>query len=138
MQRRADHVEGDDPARRHECFSCACCPPNIMRLLASVQHYLARIDDRTLFLHQFASAEIAAPLDHGTLEVAVSANLPWTGEVSVRVKQAPDGPAGLALRVPAWSGLPRLRGNGTRTPQRPATLGYLTGTRTRQPGDVLS
>jgi hypothetical protein len=138
LQRRADHLEGDDQARRHEWFSCACCPPNIMRLLASVQHYLASIDDRTLFLHQFASAEIAAPLDHGTLEVAVSADLPWTGEVSVRVKQAPDGPAGLALRVPAWSSPPRLRVNGTLTDPGPATLGYVTVTRTWQPGDVLT
>ena len=28
-------------ARRRPWFACACCPPNIMRLLASLQHYLA-------------------------------------------------------------------------------------------------
>jgi DUF1680 family protein len=138
LQRRSDHVEGDDPARRHEWFSCACCPPNIMRLLASVQHYLASTDGHTLFLHQFTGAEIAAPLDQGTLAVAMSADLPWTGEVTVRVKQAPDGPAGLALRVPAWSGTPRLQVNGERVDPGPAELGYLTLTRTWQPGDVLT
>src|SRR6201995_891874 len=138
LQRRSDHVEGDDPARRHEWFSCACCPPNIMRLLASVQHYLASTDGRTLFLHQFAGAEVTAPLGPGTLAVAVSADLPWTGEVTVRVKQAPDGPAGLALRVPAWSGTPRLRVNGELADPGPAALGYVTVTRTWRPGDVLS
>ena len=41
LQRRADHFEKDDPGRRREWFSCACCPPNIMRTMASLQHYLA-------------------------------------------------------------------------------------------------
>ena len=43
LQRRDDHYEKDDPGRRRVWFKCACCPPNIMRLLASVQHYLATV-----------------------------------------------------------------------------------------------
>src|SRR6202008_842781 len=38
LQRREDHFEEDDPGQRHAWFSCACCPPNIMRLLASLHH----------------------------------------------------------------------------------------------------
>ena len=49
----------------------------------------------------------------------MSADLPWTGEVTVRVEQAPAGPAGLALRVPAWSAPPRLQVNGERVERRP-------------------
>ena len=41
LQGRDDHYEEDDPGRRNEWFSCACCPPNIMRLMASLGHYLA-------------------------------------------------------------------------------------------------
>ncbi|HEY0716448.1 MAG TPA: beta-L-arabinofuranosidase domain-containing protein, partial [Streptosporangiaceae bacterium] len=138
LQRRSDHVEGDDPARRHEWFSCACCPPNIMRLLASLQHYLATTAGATLFVHQFTGAEIAAPLAGGTLGVVLSTDLPWSGEVTLRVTQAPAGPAGLALRVPAWTGTPRLRVNGELTDPGPARRGYLTVTRVWQPGDVLA
>lgn len=43
LQRRADHFEKDDRGRRREWFSCACCPPNIMRLTASLRHYLATV-----------------------------------------------------------------------------------------------
>jgi uncharacterized protein len=137
LQRRYDHVEEDDPARRHEWFSCACCPPNIMRLLASVQHYLASTAGDTLYLHQFTGATVTTPLAGGTLDVAVSADLPWSGEVTVRVTQAPAGPCGLALRVPAWSGSPQLLVNGEPV-QATAAQGYLTVTRTWQPGDVLA
>jgi uncharacterized protein len=137
LQRRYDHVEEDDPARRHEWFSCACCPPNIMRLLASVQHYLASTAGDTLYLHQFTGATVTTPLAGGTLDVAVSADLPWSGEVTVRVTRAPAGPCGLALRVPAWSGSPQLLVNGEPV-QATAAQGYLTVTRTWQPGDVLA
>ena len=54
LQRRADHFEKDDPGRRREWFSCACCPPNIMRLTASLQHYLATVSGGPLYVHQFA------------------------------------------------------------------------------------
>ena len=138
LQRRADHVEGDDPGRRHEWFSCACCPPNIMRLLASLQHYLATTAGDTLYLHQFTGAELSVPLAGGTLAVAVSADLPWSGEVSVRVTGAPDAACGLAIRVPSWTREPHLRVNGEQVAATQTDDGYLLVTRTWRAGDVLS
>ena len=34
-----------------EWFSCACCPPNIMRLIASLGHYVATVAGPVLYLH---------------------------------------------------------------------------------------
>ena len=48
LQRREGHCEKDDPGRRREWFACACCPPNVMRLLASAHHYVAAADGDTL------------------------------------------------------------------------------------------
>jgi len=138
LQRRADHFEGDDPGRRHEWFSCACCPPNIMRLLASLQHYLATTAGSTLYLHQYAGAELNVPLAGGTLAATVSADLPWSGEVTVRVTAAPEAECGLAVRVPSWSHEPRLRVNGEQAAATRTEDGYLTVTRTWRAGDVLS
>jgi hypothetical protein len=137
LQRRYDHVEGDEQARRHEWFSCACCPPNIMRLLASAQHYLASTAGDTLYLHQFTGATVQASLSGGTLAVTVAAGLPWSGEVTVQVTQAPSGPCGLALRVPDWTTAPQLLVNGEPVAAAP-DRGYLTVTRAWQPGDVLA
>ena len=50
LERRADHFEKDDPGRRREWFNCACCPPNIMRTMASLQHYLATVSGGTLYV----------------------------------------------------------------------------------------
>ena len=137
LQRRIDHFEKDDPGRRREWFSCACCPPNIMRLTASLQNYLATVAGDTLYLHQFSSAELAAPLAGGELAIRVVTSYPWSGAVEIQLISAPPGPAGLALRVPAWSASGHLVLNGQPLAADSAGAGYLLVHRQWQPGDVL-
>jgi uncharacterized protein len=137
LQRRTGHFEKDDPGRRREWFSCACCPPNIMRLTASLQNYLATTVGDTLYLHQFTGAELAAPLPGGELTIRLVTSYPWSGAVEVQVTGAPPAPAGLALRQPAWSASGHLLLNGQSVPADPAGAGYLLVHRQWQPGDVL-
>jgi DUF1680 family protein len=137
LQRRAGHYERDDPGRRREWFSCACCPPNIMRLLASAHHYLATTAGDVLYLQQFAGASIAANLAGGTLRVEMATGYPWSGTVDVRVRSAPDGDCGIAARIPAWSRAARLSVNGSPVAPDPAGSGYLIVTRRWMPGDIL-
>ena len=134
LQRRDGHFEKDDPGRRREWFSCACCPPNIMRLTASLQHYLATVSGDTLFVHQFTGATLAG----AGLTVRMITSYPWSGRIEFQVTGAPPGPAGLALRVPAWSPRPHLLLNGQPLPATATTAGYLRVERQWQPGDVLS
>jgi DUF1680 family protein len=137
LQRRDDHFEEDDPGRRREWFSCACCPPNIMRLVASLQYYIATVADDVLYMHQFPAATIAAPLPDGPLEVEVESDYPWSGAVTMHVRSAPPGSCGLAVRIPGWCTDARLRLNGRPVQPGPADRGYLVLRRQWQPGDVL-
>jgi uncharacterized protein len=137
LQRRSDHFEEDDPGRRREWFSCACCPPNIMRLVASLAYYMATVTGDVLYVHQFPAATIAAPVADGTLEVEVESDYPWSGAVTVNVRSAPPGPCGLAVRIPGWCTNARLRLNGRPVEPDPADRGYLVLRRRWQPGDVL-
>jgi DUF1680 family protein len=138
LQRRAGHVDKDDTGRRHEWFSCACCPPNILRLTASLQNYLATVADRTLYLHQFSSSVLAAQLAGGELAVQVDTGYPWSGTVEIEVTSAPPASAGLALRAPAWCPSPRLLLNGRLVRAESTGAGYLVIDRQWHPGDVLS
>jgi DUF1680 family protein len=137
LQRRFDHHEGDDPGRRHEWFSCACCPPNIMRLLASLQFYLASTAGDTLFVHQYTGASVQAALAGGTLKLTMTAGLPWSGDVTIRVDEAPAGPAGLALRIPSWTTSTQVSVNGEPVSGGPGDDGYLVLGRTWQAGDEV-
>jgi DUF1680 family protein len=89
------HVRDDhrDPvergARRQPWYECACCPPNVMRLLASLPHYLASQDDEgNLQIHQYMDATLPG--------VTMRTHYPWGGKVEIESERA------LALRIPAW------------------------------------
>ncbi len=83
---------------RRPWFDVACCPPNVMRTLASLAGYAATASDRGLQLHQYATGDYEA----GNLAVHVETGYPFDGVVGVEVTRA-DGEAELALRVPAWA-----------------------------------
>ena len=64
QQRAAEHL-GRGGCRRKEWHLVACCPPNVMRLLASLGHYVATRDATGLQVHQYAPARIATQLPIG-------------------------------------------------------------------------
>jgi DUF1680 family protein len=138
LQRRADHFEEDDPGRRRQWFSCACCPPNIMRLTASLGHYLATVAGPVLYLQLLTGCELTAQLPDGPLGVKAETRYPWAGTAEITVTAAPQSESGLAVRVPSWAGQVSARVNGRPQGTRPGTDGYLVIRRRWRTGDVLS
>ncbi len=133
LQRREDHFEKDDPGRRRVWFNCACCPPNIMRLIASLEHYLATESGDTLYVHQYAGSRLTA----AGLDLEVTTDYPWSGTVHLRVLAAPAGERAVALRVPAWSADTRVwtSHDAERAGVPP---GYLLLRHTWKPGDLIT
>jgi DUF1680 family protein len=115
--------------RRHHWNPVACCPPNIMRLLASLHHYLATTGDRSLQLQQYATSTVAAAVPGaGPVELSVETGYPWTGTVTVEVTASGGAEWTLALRVPAWARSATVDGS-------PVAPGYAELTRRWRPGD---
>ncbi|MEV0381319.1 beta-L-arabinofuranosidase domain-containing protein [Nonomuraea sp. NPDC050643] len=99
LQRRADLFEDAYLGRRREWFACACCPPNIMRLISSLGHYVATADAEGLSVHQYMPGTIRA----GGVTLDVETDYPWDGRVRFTVRETPGGAWTLKLRIPAWS-----------------------------------
>jgi DUF1680 family protein len=133
LQRREDHFEKDDPGRRRVWFNCACCPPNIMRLIASLDHYLAAENGDTLYVHQYTGSRLSG----AGLDLEVTTDYPWSGAIYLCVLAAPQAARGLALRVPAWSAATRVWVNND--PERTGVSpGYHVLHRPWRPGDVVT
>ncbi|MFC5828228.1 glycoside hydrolase family 127 protein [Nonomuraea insulae] len=84
---------------REEWFGTACCPPNVMRLLSSLGHYLATQDGEGIQLHLYASGAVRA----GDILLEVETDYPWDGRVEIVVREAPDHPWTLSARIPSWA-----------------------------------
>lgn len=124
LQRRGDQLED---GRRQDWFACACCPPNIMRTISSLGHYLATTGEDTLHVHQYAPGTISA----GDFALRVDTDYPWAGTVTFTVERAPEREWTLRLRVPSWSRATTVEGHA------PDESGYITITRGWQPGDSV-
>ena len=138
LQRRDDHFEDDDPGRRREWFSCACCPPNIMRLTASLEHYIATVAGDVLYLHQLTGSRIAARLPPGNVSLSTATSYPWAGTAEIRVHRAPDAACGLAVRIPGWCRDASVSVNGRPHASGTDDRGYLIVRRRWQPGDTVT
>ena len=118
LHTRADAVPSSsiDPVRgRQRWFSTACCPPNVMRTLAQLQHYLASQTMTGLQVHQYAAGTVSAELAGGLLSLAVSTDYPHRGEVRFTVTAAPAGAATVSLRIPSWAAGATARVDGAVT-----------------------
>jgi DUF1680 family protein len=141
LQVRSGHVDEPDepdPVFRRPWFECACCPPNLMRLVASLQAYVATQSDRGLQLHQYLPARVRVHhRSWGTLGLTIATAYPWDGSVVVEVLEPGAGPWELATRIPGWCSQARFwtpDGDGWKT----ATPGsYLRVFRSWEPGDRL-
>ena len=136
LQRRTDRAyEPPGHGERAPWYPCACCPPNLMRTLSSLEQYLASSDDTGVQLHQYATADLRAQVPGGAVRLAVRTGYPWHGRVTVEVVEAPDRPWTLSLRVPRWCRSAMLTGPGGTRP-RAAGTGYAELTRPWKAGDT--
>jgi uncharacterized protein len=101
LQLRADHQQpwnNRGSAARAGWYKCACCPPNVMRLLSSLEQYVATASDAGVQLHQYATGRVRTAF--GELDVATG--YPWSGRVEVTVAGTGSEEWSLSLRVPSW------------------------------------
>jgi DUF1680 family protein len=135
---------GSEPAmgRKHivrpAWHGCACCPPNVMRLLASLGHYLATTDAEGIQLHLYAAATLSAEFgENRQATLGLRTGYPWSGDVNLEVQATDGSPWTLRLRLPDWSPQAEISVNGSPVSVTPEG-GYATLTRTWQPGDVVT
>ena len=134
LQRRADHLPSQEEGAGHRLpwFDVSCCPPNIMRTMATLQDYLATTDGHGLQVHLPAASTIRAEVDGGPLAVRLSGDYPWSAELRLEVLESPQRPWQLDLRMP--EGTTEVAVDGV-----PHALdeGYLRVARQWTVGDVL-
>jgi DUF1680 family protein len=134
---RVEHL-GRGGCRRKEWHLVACCPPNVMRLLASLGHYVATRDRTGLQLHQYAPARIAAELPSGRQAgLRMETRYPWEGSVRLTIEDGDGSSWALAVRVPEWCSRATARVNGGAIEAAPGAGGYLRLERPWRPGDVV-
>ena len=118
----------DTEYRRQPWFGCACCPPNLARLVSSIGEYAYSEENDVLFINQYMSSE--------TDKVRIETDYPWDGRISLSIKRG--GRFVLALRIPGWAGSFSLLINGSPLPAPDVNEGYVRLDRKWTAGETLT
>ncbi|WP_201003500.1 glycoside hydrolase family 127 protein [Paenibacillus glycanilyticus] len=125
-------------AERQKWFGCSCCPPNVARLLSSLNDYIYTISaaNNTIYAHLFIGSEARFELAAGSVALNQQSQLPWKGYTRFEFTEVPGIPFTFALRIPSWSrGTAVLKING-QAAEFKAENGYAVVNRKWQRGDV--
>lgn len=123
---------------RQGWFGCACCPPNVARLLASLGQYAYGQSQDGIWINLFIAGQARATLADGVkIALEVDTHYPWDGTVTFIVHA--DRPAAFALhlRVPGWSEGATLTVNGAAWDGVAQAGSYARLERTWQDGDTV-
>lgn len=119
---REDERKFHVKAVRQKWFGCACCPPNLARLISSVGSYAFSENENTLFVHLYVGASLSKEIGGKKAEICIDSAFPWEGKVQIRVKAKGTG-LRLALRIPDWCGDYQV--TGCRPEEQEEKNGYL-------------
>ncbi len=111
---------------RHAWFGCACCPPNIARLLGSLGQYIYAQSEKELWVNLYvggtASAKVAGDV---SLKLTLETDYPWSGDVKITVNPERSTKFTLNLRIPSWCNNFDVSINGESYNAKTTSDGYL-------------
>lgn len=110
---------------RQTWFGCACCPPNIVRTLASLGQYIYSAGEDELYVNLYVSNQTSCSIGGRDARISVASGYPFDGAVKVAVESTSGEPFTLALRVPKWTTLKKLTVGGEELKGTVIEKGYL-------------
>jgi len=125
-------VPGDRMARAF------CCPPNVLRTIASMHEYAYSLSDGAVWVHLYGANDLKTMTPEGQLlEIAQTTDYPWDGKVTLTMGTATAGNFAVRLRIPGWAEGAEIVVNGTRmnVAARPGT--YIEVSRRWRAGDSI-
>lgn len=100
----------DDPGKQHvkpvrqKWFGCACCPPNLARVISSIGSYAYTENEDTLWVHLYAGGTVEKEVNGQKTQVVITSGFPWDGDVTLKVESEQPVTMTVALRIPGWCG----------------------------------
>jgi uncharacterized protein len=140
---------------RWERASLECCPPNLVRFLASMPGLVyAQGRDGAVYVNLYASSDVSFEIGGRTIALSVNSGMPWDGKTTIRVSARDALPCAIKLRIPGWArnqpvpgalysyadradGRTTIAINRTNIGTAPDESGYVTLDRRWANGDVI-
>jgi DUF1680 family protein len=95
---------GDGRDTRWERASLECCPPNLVRFLASMPGYLYAQDARGgVYVNLYVSSDARFDMRGKEIGLSVESEMPWGGKSTIKVSAKAPANGAIKLRIPGWA-----------------------------------
>lgn len=112
---------------RNPWFGCACCPPNIARLLGSLGQYIYAQDGNDVWVNLYVGGNASTTVAGNVpLNISQETDYPWSGDVKITVNPEKSANFSLNLRVPSWCNNFDISINGESYNEKNTDNGYLS------------
>jgi hypothetical protein len=146
---------GDGRDARWARASLECCPPNLVRFLASMPGLIyAQDQGDAVYVNLYVSSRTSFFVSAKRLGVSVDSEMPWGGTSRISIAAIEPVKATIKLRIPGWArnhpvpgdlysyvdrgdGAVSVSVNGERVPVTPDATGYVSLDRDWHGGDIV-
>ena len=145
---------GDGRDLRWEWASLPCCPPNLVRFLASMPGYMYAQKGEEMYINLYASSETSFRVNEKVLHLSIESEMPWEGKSTITIYVPEEVKGTIKLRIPGWARNKPLPGelysylnhikelteisvNGSRIPGTVDESGYVSLNRIWEDGDRI-
>lgn len=97
--KKHDRFNWMPPFERVKVFNCSCCPPNVVRMLASIQRYMYTINGNNIYCNQFAESETTFQINGKECSLKQTTEYPLSGKITFKYS---GEPVKLFVRIPEW------------------------------------
>ncbi len=116
--------------------STGCCPPNALRMIASLPGYVFSTSQDGLWIHLYDSCTLNWRLADGTkLRLAQDSRYPWDSPIVITLDPEQPVTFDLNVRIPGWCQNPTVQVNGQFIPDAPVPGTYCRIHREWRQGD---
>lgn len=132
--------------QRRDWYACACCPPNILRLIAGVGGFAYAHSDSAVFVNLFMGSTASITLHPSasgkdvSLRLQQATDYPWEGVVNFTFSLPEPARFDLFLRLPSWcpAGSVFINDEEARRDADLSHPGYVRLSREWKPGDRVT
>ena len=99
----------NDPGKSHvkcvrpEWLGCACCPPNLARLVASLDKYIYTVKEDEILVNLFIRSELSCTFKGSDIAIKQYCEYPKDSRISFEMINSGTDPVTVKIRIPSWA-----------------------------------
>ncbi|MDD4645523.1 MAG: glycoside hydrolase family 127 protein [Bacteroidales bacterium] len=88
---------------RPDWYACACCPPNVARMIAMVPGLIYAQSVDRIFVNLYVAGKAELKVADSSFIMGQSTSYPWDGQIRIGINPASPVKTSVLLRIPGWA-----------------------------------